>query len=165
MNANAIFTTQAFGSLVVFALVARWYWAPRMAGRSLADGLTPLLLLHVTRTIGLSMIVPTIVSPDVPREFAVPAAYGDFIAALLALLSIAALRTGFRYASILVWVFSVEGIADLGNAIFQGLRINLVAYQLGFAWLIFVVLVPALLVTHAMVVARLLGWPRAAQGR
>jgi hypothetical protein len=58
--------------------------------------------------LGLTLIVPTVVDPNLP-QFAVPAAYGDLIAAGLALLSLGALRTGWRYAPVVVWIFTVEG--------------------------------------------------------
>jgi hypothetical protein len=45
----------------------------------------------------------------------------------------------------------VEGMADLLNALVQGLRIDLTSYQLGPTWFIFTVLVPALWVTHVMI--------------
>jgi hypothetical protein len=83
----------------------------------------------------------------------VAAAYGDLLAALLALGAIAALRAGWTIAIPLVWVFNLVGALDLINALFQGLRHNV---QLGAAYYIPTVAVPALLVTHAMIFAMLL---------
>jgi hypothetical protein len=74
------------------------------------DALTALLLLHAFRTAGLAIIVPEVgVDPNLPRSFATPAAYGDLIAAVLALLAITALRNRIPLASFVVWIFSVEG--------------------------------------------------------
>lgn len=155
MNANLAFVIQSAGSLVFFALLARWYWWPRLAKLPQAEALTQPLLFHVTRFLGLSMIVPTIVAPDLPQQFGGPEAYGDLIAAVLALASIVALRARLPIAPALVWVFSIWGIVDLVNAILQGLRINLPSYQLGITWVIFTVMVPAFMVTHLMIVATL----------
>ncbi len=155
VNTRIIFQVEIVGSLVLFALIATWYWAPRLARYSLADALIPLLLLHLTRTLGLTVLVSTVVDPSLPRDFAVPAGYGDLIAAGLALLSIVALKTRWRFASTVVWIFSLEGIADLVNAFVQGSRIELPRFHLGVAWYIFTLLVPALLVTHFMIAARL----------
>jgi hypothetical protein len=44
--------------LLLFVLIARWYWSPRLAPLSLRDALTPLLLLHLTRTLGLTVLPP-----------------------------------------------------------------------------------------------------------
>ena len=156
MNTNTlVFAIQSGGSLVFFALLARWYLWPRQAKLSQAEALTPLLLFQATRFLGLSVIVPTIVAPDLPGRFAEPAAYGDLVAAGLALASIVALRTRLPIATPAVWVFSVWGIADLANALVQGLAIGLPSYQLGVVWVIYTVLVPAFWVTHVVIVARL----------
>jgi hypothetical protein len=153
MNSEQIFAVESVGSLVVFTLIAVRFWAPRLSQLAAVDALTALLLLHALRTVGLTIIVPEVgVDPNLPRSFAVPAAYGDLMAAILALLAIAALRNRIPLAALVVWIFSVEGMADLLNALVQGLRIDLTSYQLGPTWFIFTVLVPALWVTHVMIV-------------
>ena len=43
------------------------------------------------RFIGLSFLVPGVVSPSLPAGFAIPAAYGDFIAGILAIVATIAL--------------------------------------------------------------------------
>jgi hypothetical protein len=63
-----------------------------------------------------------------------------------------------------VWIFTLEGVGDLVNAFVQGNRIELYRYQLGAAWYIFTVVVPALLVTHFMIAARLVGHAREGGG-
>ncbi len=153
MSVRAIFGLQVVLSLVVYSLIARWYVVPRLAALPLRDALTPLLLLHAFRYLGMVFLVPTVVGPALPAAFAVPAAYGDLLAALLALLAIAALRQAWPSAIPLVWLFNVEGTLDLVNAFYQGLRNNV---QLGAAYYIPTVAVPALLVTHAMIFAMLI---------
>ena len=53
--------------VLLFVLIARWYWSPRLAPLPLPDALTPLLLLHLTRVLGLTMLVPGVIDPDLPR--------------------------------------------------------------------------------------------------
>jgi hypothetical protein len=153
MSVRAIFGLQVVLSLVVYSLIARWYVVPRLVALPLRDALTPLLLLHAFRYLGMVFLVPTVVGPALPAAFAVPAAYGDLLAALLALLAIAALRQAWPLAIPLVWLFNVEGTLDLVNAFYQGLRNNV---QLGAAYYIPTVAVPALFVTHAMIFAMLI---------
>lgn len=160
MDSRWVFLIEIVASLVTFTLVARWYVAPRLNRLSLGAALTPLLLFHSTRTVGLTVLVPTVVDPDLPRDFAIPAAYGDLLAAGLAFATIGAFRAGFGVAPVLAWAFSIAGIGDLLNAIFQGVRLGLTEYQLGPAWFIPTVLVPALLVTHGMIVLTLVRWHR-----
>ena len=153
MNAQQIFGLQFVLSLVLYTLLARWYVAPRLAPLPMASALTPLLFLHASRYLGMVFLVPSVTGGPLPPEFAVAAAYGDLLAALLALGAIAALRAGWTIAIPLVWVFNLVGALDLINALFQGLRHNV---QLGAAYYIPTVAVPALLVTHAMIFAMLL---------
>ena len=152
MSARAIFGLQVVLSLVGYSLIARFYVAPRLAALPLPAALTPLLLLHAFRHLGMVFLVPAVVGPGLPPAFAVPAAYGDLVAALLALLAIAALRMEWPLAITLVWVFNTVGLLDLVNAFYQGLRNNV---QLGAAYYIPTYVVPALLVTHAMMFAML----------
>jgi hypothetical protein len=148
MSPSQIFGLQFLMSLLVYGLVACWYVAPRLATLPPAAALTPLLLVHATRYLGLVFLQPTVVGAALPREFAAPAAYGDLLAAMLALLAIAALRSRWPIALALVWLFNVVGALDLLYALFQGNRLQV---ELGAAYYIPTVAVPALLVTHAMI--------------
>src|SRR5262245_25573687 len=106
-------------SSVVFGIIAARYVWPALRVLPRADALRPLLLLHSTRFIGLAFLVPGVVSPDLPVAFARPAAYGDLIAAALALLALSGLQR--RPGTVLVWVFNIWGSADLIYAFYQGL--------------------------------------------
>jgi hypothetical protein len=108
--------------------------------------------LHSFRFIGLAFLVPGVVSPDLPVGFARPAAYGDLIAAALALLALLGLQS--RPATGLVWVFNVWGSVDLLYAFYQGLGFE--PGQLGAAYFIPTVVVPLLLITHGLVFRLLL---------
>ena len=152
MTAFQIFGLQFLLSLIVYSLIARWYVAPRLAALPLGAALTPLLFLHAFRHVGMVFLVPTVVGPALPAAFAVPAAYGDLLTALLALLAILGLRGQWGPARTLVWIFNLVGTVDLLNALFQGSRLGV---ELGAAYYIPTFAVPALLVTHAMIFARL----------
>jgi hypothetical protein len=116
----------------------------------------PVLLLHAFRFLGLAFVIPGVVSSQLPATFAEPVAYGDLVTAILALLALAALRTGA--GTMLVWVFNVFGAADLLYGFYQGSRISLPATPgvLGAAYFILAAYVPVLLVTHALVFRTLL---------
>ena len=153
MTSALIFGLQFGLSLVVFSLIAIWYVAPGLRPLPLRDALPPLLLLNAMRVVGLIFLVPAVVDPRLPDSFAGPAAYGDLIAASLALICAITLRANAPRALTLslVWLFNIEGTLDLLYAIYQGLGVNIAAYQLGAAWFIPTVYVPALLVTHTLI--------------
>ena len=92
MNPQQIFGLQVLLSFLVYGLVAKWYVTPRLATLPLHAALQPLLVLHAFRHLGMVFLVPTVVGPALPASFAVPAAYGDLLAGLLALAALVALR-------------------------------------------------------------------------
>lgn len=139
----------AFSFLAWGVVTARYVW-PALRRRARGDALRPLLLFHAFRFVGLAFIVPGVVSPELPAGFARPAAYGDLVAAVLALLALASLNG--RLGTVLVWLFSVWGIADLLNAFYQGFAHGMQAGQLGAAYFLLTIVVPLLFVTHILIV-------------
>ncbi len=69
-------------SLASFGLISKWYVMPQLNVVSRAPMRTPLLLPHTFRHIGLSFLVPGVVSPSLAsRTLADTTAYGDITAA------------------------------------------------------------------------------------
>jgi hypothetical protein len=121
--------------------------------------LLPILLLHAMRHLGLMFLAPGAVFPGVPSQFATPAAFGDLLAAVLALIAIPAVAMRARYAKLLVWIFNIEGTLDLIVAISLATIYNAEPFM-GPAYWIPAFWVPALLVTHYIVFIVLLRrWP------
>jgi hypothetical protein len=120
-----------FGISVAFGLAAwgavAWHYIwPVLKERPSPENLKPILLLHGFRFLGLAFVVPGVVSPELPAAFAQPVAYGDLMAAMLALLALTTLGT--RTGTVLTWVFNAFGTADLIFAFYLGSRISLPDY-------------------------------------
>ncbi len=152
MDTLAIFGLQFVLSLVVWGLIAKWLLAPWLENKSPNEAFFWLTLPHAFRYMGMVFLVPGVVARPLPGAFAIPAAYGDLVTGLLALLALIALRTGWARALALVWLFNIVGTVDLLNA----LRQASVVTDFGAAWYIPTLFVPLLLVTHIMIFARLL---------
>jgi hypothetical protein len=159
MQPQALFFASIAFGLIAWAIVAAQIW-PVLRRLPRADALRPLLTVHSFRFIGLSFLIPGVVSPNLPAAFAESAAYGDLIAAMLALLSLLLLQSS-RWSIALVWLLNLWGSADILNAFFQASRAGLAAGQLGGAYYVPAVLVPLLLVTHIVMFALLLQPQRA----
>ena len=155
MNTDLIFPAQVILGLVTWSLLARWFVAPRLVGLPREVALQPLLAVHTLRYIGLVFLAPAATGGSLAQTFAVPAGLGTAIAGVLALASIALLRARSRLAIPLIWIFSVEGIADFANAFAQARSAGVVT-QLGAAYYVPIVIVPAALVTHVMILGLLL---------
>lgn len=150
-------------SLVAWAMVTARYLWPRLRPLPEDAALRPILILHSFRFIGLAFLVPGVVSPALPSAFARSAAYGDIIAATLALLSLAAPAGGLGAA--VVWIFNLWGTADLFDAFYQAARAGLLPGQLGAAYFIPTLLVPLLLITHGVAFRLLLRRESAARAQ
>lgn len=154
MPALALFGISIIFSFVAWGIVTAQFIWPELHYRSHVDALRPLLTLHTFRFIGLSFLIPGVVPPGLPAAFATSAAYGDIVAAVLALLSLAAIRN--RLGIPLVWLFNIWGTADLINAFYQANATELLPGELGAAFYIPTAIVPLLLVTHAVMFRLLL---------
>ncbi len=142
-----LFVSITFSFIAWGIVTARYIW-PELRLRKRAEALQPLLILHSFRFIGLAILVPGVVSPDLPPAFAHSAAYGDIIAAILALLSLRLLPSAAGIA--IAWLFNLWGSADLLNAFYQAAHSGLLAGQLGAAFFLPTVIVPLLLITHGL---------------
>jgi hypothetical protein len=144
LTANLVFST------LVFWIAARIYLLPRLAELQPSSVVIPILLLHALRHLGLMFLAPGAIYPGLPVQFATPAAWGDFTAAVLALIALAAVRARSHLARPLVALFNIEGTVDLIAAITLATAHN-AAPHMGPAYWIPAFWVPALLVTHYIV--------------
>ena len=155
MDINAIFGLQFFLSAVAWGVIAKWLLAPWLEKMPSNEALSWLALPHAFRHLGMVFLVPGVVARPLPAVFANPAAYGDLAAGLLALLAFVDLRSGKSFARPLAWIFNVAGTADLLYAVTIG-ALNNASPGMGATWYIPTMIVPLLLITHAMIFARLL---------
>ena len=154
MQPIALFGMSVALSFVAWGLVASYAIWPRLRERSFADAVRPLLILHSFRFVGLSFLIPGVVSGDLPANFTFDAAYGDIATALLALAALTALRTSLGVP--LLWLFNIWGSVDLLNAFYQANAGAIVPGHLGATYFIPTVIVPLLLITHVLMFRLLL---------
>ena len=152
MTIQSIFLLQFFSSLLVMGLLAKWLLAPALTKLPVKEALFWLTMPHAFRYVGMVFLVPGVVDQPLPESFAIPAAYGDLLAGILALVALVALRNKWAGAIGAVWIFNIVGTVDLLNA----LRHIDVAQYFGSAWYIPTMIVPILLITHFMIFVRLL---------
>jgi hypothetical protein len=155
-----ILTVNLLFSTLVFWIAAKLYLLPKLDEFEPRTVLLPILLLHALRHLGLMFLAPGAVYAGISPQFAYPAALGDLLAAVLALIAIPAVATRARSARLLVWVFNIEGTVDLIIAIVLATAYD-AAPLMGPAYWIPAFWVPALLVTHYITFVVLLRgrWP------
>jgi hypothetical protein len=143
----AFFVSITFSLIAWGVVTARYIW-PELRLRQRTDALRPLLVLHSFRFVGLAFLVPGVVSADLPSAFAHSAAYGDMVAAILALLALVSLPAASGV--VIAWIFNLWGTADLFNAFYQANHAGLMAGQLGATYFLPTFIVPLLLITHGL---------------
>lgn len=153
MDNVSIFWLQLFTSVFVFSLVTAWYVWPALTKLSRNSSLIPLLFVHVFRYVGMTLLVPGMVDSKLPRDMLSNTAYGDLIAAALAIASIFALRSDSRVAIPLVWLFSIWGFVDMLSALRGVLQVNLPSFDLGTFWYIYTFYAPVVLISHLLIFA------------
>ncbi|MEZ0355232.1 hypothetical protein [Mycobacterium sp. SA01] len=151
IDSVTIFWLQVLVSCAVCALIAKWYVWPRLTKLSLNSALIPLIFVHVFRYVGMVLLVTGMVDPRLPREALTASAYGDLLAAALALACIFALRAAWRFAIPLVWVFSAWGFGDLLNTVRGVIQTDLPNFNLGAAYFIYTFYAPTVVVAHLMI--------------
>jgi len=143
-------------AFLVFGLIANWYIWPSIKDRPLKSALPPFLLYACLRVNGLMFLMPGLVSPELPKAFAVPTAYGDLTAVVLALLALGCIRYENAAAVPMLWVFNVAGLLDLIYANLSTLKDQVDPVYLGVSYYLVVLNVPAMVVVHVLIFAYLL---------
>jgi hypothetical protein len=139
----------------IFYFAARLYLLPLIPRVRPRQILIPILLLHSTRHLGMMFLTRGATYPGLPPEFAYPAAFGDLITAIIALIAIPFVLRGSVFARPIVWIFNVFGTLDLLVAIATATIYN-APVAMGPAYWIPAFWVPLLLVTHYVIFVLLL---------
>jgi hypothetical protein len=149
MEPSIIFQIQLLLGYAAWALCFGAFAWPKLRTMDAAEAIRLVAALHSFRFLGLLFILPGMIGPDVPAGFAGPAAWGDLATALLAMLTLVAftLRPLFW---LMAAAFNLVGATDLGIAYYHAVRLHLpeASGQLGAAYLIPILYVPILVLTH-----------------
>jgi len=152
MNIEELFILSVALSFIAFGTVAKQYIWPRILLVSREDALIALVAPHAFRFVGLSFLIPGVVSPSLSSEFAIPAAYGDLGSAVLAIVAIWGLSARASWRIHFAWVFNLWGSVDLLHALYLGqIGVHVGPGALGAAYFIPTLIVPALLITHGLI--------------
>src|SRR5215472_18733188 len=117
MTTAALFGLSILMNFVASGILTNLYILPRLRVMNREEALIPLVAPHMFRFVGLSFLVPGVVSSSLPSAFASPAAYGDLVAALLAVIATLALGARLFLAIPVVWLLNLWGSADLLYAV------------------------------------------------
>jgi len=149
MSPQIIFPLDLVLGYVAWLLCFAAYVWPRLKAMDSFSAHRAIATLHSFRFIGLVFLVPGVVGAHLPTAFAGFAAYWDLATALLAILALLAVRI-----RPLFWLFviafnsvgTIDLVLDYHHATGSGLRA--MPGELGAAYIIPVIIVPLLMITH-----------------
>ena len=149
MSPATIFNIHLVLGYVPWLLCFGAYVWPRLKSMDRVEAERAIAVLHSFRFFGLVFIIPGVVGPDLPIDFATFAAYGDFATGLLAILALLTVRTRPLFW-LFTGAFNVVGAADILIDYYHGNQIGLPAIsgQLAATYWIPIIYVPILMITH-----------------
>jgi len=149
MSPANIFTLHLVLGYVAWFLCFRTYLWPWLRSMDRVDAQRVIATLHSFRFFGLVFIVPGVVGTGLPVHFTSFAAYGDLATGVLALLALLAFRARAVFLPLVV-AFNVVGTVDLLVDYVHAVHADLpaVAGELGAAYVIPIIYVPLLAITH-----------------
>lgn len=150
MSPDVIFQIHLVLGYVAWLLCFGAYVLPKLQAMGRVDAHRAIATFHSFRFFGLVFILPGVVG-HLPPGFASFAAYGDLTTGVLALLALLTVRVRPLFW-VFVVAFNLVGTADLVLDYYHAIRVGLpaVAGQLGAAYAIPVIYVPALMISHAV---------------
>jgi hypothetical protein len=149
MLPQTLFGVQLVSGYVACLLLFGTYILPRLKLMERFEAHRVIATLHSYRIFGLVFIMPGVVGFNLPADFAKFAAYWDFATGVLAILALLAVRIRPLFW-IFVASFNLVGAADIILDYYHAIRSGLpaMAGQLGAAYVIPVIYVPMLMITH-----------------
>jgi hypothetical protein len=149
MSPETLFQIHLVLGYVAWLLCFGAYVLPRLKVMDPVDAMRAIATLHSFRFFGLVFILPGVVGPNLPANFAAFAAYGDFATGVLAMLALITVRMRPLFW-LFVIAFNLVGMADLVLDYVQAVEADVPARagELGAAYAIPILYVPLLMITH-----------------
>ena len=165
MTTETVFQVHLVSGYVAWGLCFGAFIVPWLSSMPRATAFRAMAMLHSFRFFGLVFIVPGVVGPDLPAGFTTFAALGDLATGVLAMLAVATIRIRPLFWSSVV-AFNLVGAADLIIDYGHAVEFNLPAQagQLGAAWAIPILYVPALMISHLLAFYWLVRRPTTVEG-
>ena len=155
MENRPLLAIQFVCCLVAWSAIAHAYVAPRLATLDLHRALRVWIAPQMFRVIGVTLLAKNVAGPGLDPDFARWVAYGDAATTALAIITFVALARPGKLGIALAAITTVVGAADLLHNLVLGMRVN-AAQDLGPAWFVVAIVVPAMLVAHVGAASRLL---------
>jgi hypothetical protein len=149
MSPQIVFAVQSALGYVAWLLFFGAYIWPKLKSMEPVAAQRAIATLNSFRFFGLVVILPGVVGPNLPPSLATVAGYWDLATGVLAILALVTVRIRPLFW-LFVITFNLAGVLDLILTYYHAVRVNLpaLAGQLGAAYVIPILYVPVLMITH-----------------
>jgi hypothetical protein len=149
MSPDILFEIHLALGYVACLLFFSVYLLPKLRSMERFEAHRAIATLHSFRFFGLVFILPGVVGPNLPASFATFAAYGDFATGVLAMLALLTVRVRPLFWLFIV-AFNLVGAVDIIVDYYHAVKAGLpaLAGQLGSTYVIPILYVPLLMITH-----------------
>ena len=142
-----LFITEFALGISAWTVIAVVWVYPWLKTKSKVDALAIMLAPQMMRFIGISLLIPGLVGPDMPKELAQQIAWGDATTSALAMIGILFLRSGWKGAIGFAWFVNLLGFTDLLLSVGRGSAVDISTHLHG-AWYVPTLAVPFTLTSH-----------------
>ena len=151
MSPEIIFRLHLVLGYVAWLLCFGVYVWPWLKSMDQVDAQRAIATLHSFRFFGLVFILPGVVGPNLPASFATFSAYWDLATGMLAILALLTVRIRPLFW-LFVAAFNLVGVVDLILDYYHATQVGLpaLAGQLGATYVIPIIYVPLLMITHVV---------------
>ena len=149
MSPATIFQIHLVLGYVPWLLWFNAYAWPRLKSMDQVEAQRAIATLHSFRFFGLVFLIPGVVGPNLPGDFAAFAAYADFATGVLAMLALLTVRIRLLFWPFIL-AFNLVGAVDIIVDYYHGNQVGLAALagELGAMYAIPIIYVPLLMITH-----------------
>ncbi len=156
MDNFTIINLQAITGSVALYLGFKYWIQPKISKLSIHEALLPFVFLNIFRYLGLNFMAKEQFYDGFPAEFLAQVGIWDFATAVLAIITSVALKSKWKFAIPLVWIFNLVGFADLITAFPQFFGLKMYDHNLGTIWLVFVTYGLAAFLSHIYIFIQLI---------
>ena len=151
MSPEILFPLQLLLGYAAWLLCFGVYVLPWLMSMDRVDAHRAIATLHSFRFFGLVFVLPGVVGPNLPVDFAAFAAYWDLATGVLAMMALLTVRIRPVFWLFVV-AFNLVGVIDLILDYYHATQVGLpaLAGQLGATYAIPIIYVPVLMITHVV---------------
>jgi hypothetical protein len=151
MSPGTLFRIHLVLGYIVWLLCFGVYVLPKLKSMDRVEAQRAIATLHSFRFFGLVFMLPGVVGPNLPADFAAFAAYGDLATGVLAIMALLTVSIRPLFWPLVV-AFNLVGAGDIILDYYHATQVDLpaLAGELGATYAIPIIYVPLLMITHAV---------------